>query len=283
MFKRLGFIVFAAILGLTSCKKEDTLLTPPTTPAPGPLPGEERSLMLTPVNESITDMIGGYYKVLPSDYDKNNDKYPVIFFLHGAGQLGNGRGELPRLLFYGTMNYIKSNLIPADFSLDNKTFTYLYFAPQFKTNFSVPDLDAFIEYVSKNWRIDPSRIYLVGMSMGGRLACNYAARYPEKVAAFVSMAGGLQDNEVREERAKSIATGNVAAWIIHNNKDQLVATEDSKITQSLLKQYNPEMEARLTLLSPMGQQNHDAWTRACKLDFKEDGHNIYEWLYQYTK
>jgi predicted peptidase len=283
MATRIGSLLLLVLFAFTACKKSDDAVLPIPRPEPGPLPGAPARLVLKPVTKNIAPEIAGFYQALPSNYDSTNEQYPVIIFLHGAAQLGNGRGELSRMLFYGAMKMIKDSSMPLSFNFENKDFTYLYFAPQFKTSFSVDDLNTFVDYVSNNYRISKNRIYLLGLSMGGRLACQYAAKYGNRAAAIVSMAGGLKNDATRAGIAADIARHNVAVWAIHNNKDQMVETENSISMISLLKKNNPEMEARLTLLSPMGAQNHDAWTRACKLDFKEDGKNIYEWFLQYTK
>ncbi|HSB91567.1 MAG TPA: alpha/beta fold hydrolase [Flavitalea sp.] len=282
MATRIGSLLLMIMISFTACKKsEDAVLLP--RPEPGPLPTGPVSLVLSKVSKSIAPEIGGFYQALPSNYDSSSEQYPVIIFLHGAAQLGNGRGELGRTLYYGAMQMIKDSMMPVSFSSREGEFTYLYFAPQFKTLFSVEDLNTFVDYVSSNYRISKNRIYLLGLSMGGRLACQYAARYGERIAAVVSMAGGLKNDPARPELASKIASSNVAVWAIHNNKDQMVETENSITLISLLQKNNPEMEARLTLLSPMGASNHDAWTRACKLDFREDGKNIYEWFLEYSK
>jgi len=282
---RVGIVILLAVLSLTACKKNsEDVLSPQVPPAqPAPLPSPQATLVMKAITQPISNEIGGYYRALPSDYDSTAEGYPAIIFLHGAGQLGNGKGQLQRLLYYGTLNFIKDSLIPASFNHENKKFSFLYLAPQFKTTFSVPDLDQFITYVSRHYKINKSRIYLLGLSMGGRLACNYAARYPERIAAVASMAGGMRDDSYRPEKAANIASHNVAVWAIHNKQDQMVDTENSTAMISLLRQYNPEMEARLTLLSPMGTKNHDAWTRASALEFRENGKNVYEWFLQYTK
>jgi predicted peptidase len=286
MATRIGSLLLLILISFTACKKSDDAVLPPVDlprPEPAPLPSAPSRLVLKAITKTIAPEIGGYYQALPSNYDSSGEQYPVIIFLHGAAQLGNGRGELARVLYYGAMKMIKDSTMPVSFNHGNKDFTYLYFAPQFKTTFSVGDLNTFVDYISTNYRIAPNRIYLMGLSMGGRLACQYAARYGERIAALVSMAGGLKADAARPGLAADIASQNVAVWAIHNNKDQMVEPENSTALISLLKQNNPEMEARLTLLAPMGAQNHDAWTRASKLDFREDGKNIYEWLLEYTK
>jgi predicted peptidase len=286
MATRIGSLLLLILISFSACKKSDDAVLPRPElprPEPGALPSAPATLVLTGMRKSIAPEIGGYYQALPSNYDSTGDQFPVIIFLHGAAQLGNGKGELSRVLQYGVMSLIKDSSMPVSFNYQNKDFTYLYFAPQFKTSFSVDDLNTFLDYVSANYRIDKNRIYLLGLSMGGRLACQYAAKHGDRVAALVSMAGGLKNDAARPGLAADIAAHSVAVWAIHNKKDQMVETENSTALISLLKQNNPEMEARLTLLAPMGAQYHDAWTRASQLDFTEDGKNIYEWLLQFTK
>jgi predicted peptidase len=285
MATRIGSLMILVLLSFTACKKSDDVILPrpDPTPTPAPLPSTPASLVLKGVSKSIAPEIGGYYQALPSNYDSTNEQYPVIIFLHGAAQLGNGKGELSRTLFYGAMKMIKDGAMPVSFKHNNTDYTYLYFAPQFKTAFSVDDLNKFVDHITNTYRIDRSRIYLLGLSMGGRLASQYAAKHGDRIAALVSMAGGLRNDATRPGIVSGIASKNVAVWAIHNNNDQMVETENSIAMISLLRKNNPQIEARLTLLTPMGAQNHDAWTRACKLDFREDGRNIYEWFLQYIK
>lgn len=281
MLTRFSSLLLMVLISLSACNKSGDTLLPPADPEPAPLPNI--NLVLKPVTYNISANIGGYYQALPSNYDSTTDTYPVLIFLHGAGQFGNGKNELPRVLYYGTMDLLKKNMLPSTFTVDNKTTNYLLFAPQFKDIFSQADLDIFVDYITQKFRINRSRLYMAGLSKGGRLACIYAAAHPEKVAAFVSMAGGLADDGDREIRSKSIAEHNVPVWALHNDKDQAVPTDDSKIFISLVKSYNPKLEARLTILPPAGKANHDCWTRVCNPDFRENGKNIYEWLFQFSK
>src|SRR5688500_10239436 len=53
------------------------------------------------VIKNINNAYGGYYVVLPGHYNETSKSYPVILFLHGAGQMGNGSTDLPYLLSDG--------------------------------------------------------------------------------------------------------------------------------------------------------------------------------------
>lgn len=59
------------------------------------------------VTANVNSNCAGYYKAVPARYDSSNKKYPLILFLHGIGELGNGsaadlkkmvRAGLPRLI-----------------------------------------------------------------------------------------------------------------------------------------------------------------------------------------
>ena len=140
MTTRIGSLLLLILVSFTACKKSDDVVLPPPDlprPQPGPLPSAPATLVLTGVRKNVAPEIGGYYRALPSNYDSTGEQYPVIIFLHGAAQLGNGRGELSRVLYYGAMSLIKDSTMPVSFNHQNKDFTYLYFAPQFKTYFSI--------------------------------------------------------------------------------------------------------------------------------------------------
>src|ERR671912_1011197 len=98
MATRIGSLMILVLLSFTACKKSDDVILPrpDPTPTPAPLPSTPASLVLKGVSNNIAPEIGGYYQALPSNYDSTNEQYPVIIFLHGAAQLGNGKGELSR-------------------------------------------------------------------------------------------------------------------------------------------------------------------------------------------
>src|SRR5689334_10432389 len=52
----------------------------------------------TAVSTSISGNCGGFYKALPARYDSTTKKYPLLIFLHGAGEIGNGTTDLPKVL-----------------------------------------------------------------------------------------------------------------------------------------------------------------------------------------
>jgi predicted peptidase len=127
-----------------------------------------------------------YLLYLPEGFGDDPDKkWPLIFFLHGAGDVDNDSG------------WVMSYGLPAVLYLDEQpeNFEFVVVSPQAFP--SVPwwegtqllVLDAMLDEVIANYQVDPDRIYLTGLSMGGYGSWFMATRYPERFAAMVSISG----------------------------------------------------------------------------------------------
>src|SRR5262245_17892942 len=120
----------------------------------------------------------GYYEYLPDGYS-GQDEWPVVVFLHGAGETGNGTTQLSRVLALGVPKNIE----------DGEDYPFLAISPQSPGEWDAANIDAMIEFVKSNYRVDPDRIYLTGISLGGGGTWNYAKAHPEKLAAILPICG----------------------------------------------------------------------------------------------
>ena len=68
---------------LSACKKE-TGCNHSTTVS------DSVQIVLTGVTHSVNERIAGYYVGLPSNYYETNQTYPLLVYMPGAGQFGNG-------------------------------------------------------------------------------------------------------------------------------------------------------------------------------------------------
>jgi predicted peptidase len=158
-----------------------------------------------------------YLVWLPKGFGEDPDKsWPMIFFLHGSGSGTNdsayviGQG-LPEVLYTGEQ--------PED-------FPFVVISPQAFTGLPwwggvTPDvLLALLDEVIELYRIDPDRVYLTGLSMGGYGSWLMAAAYPERFAAVVSAAGtGYGDvNPTLEQLCK---VGQTPLWAFHGALDAI--------------------------------------------------------------
>jgi predicted peptidase len=274
---RVRFIFFLLILLATRCKKS---VTKEITPEPA---YETLPAILSPVTANINGVVGGYYQALPVKYDRSGHKYPLLLFVHGGGQFGNGSLDLPVILNEGVPQLLDEKIFPPDFEVEGTHFSFVVLAPQFRQQPAVADVYSFISYALENYRVDSSRIYLVGMSNGGRIVCNVAAAYPSLLAAIVPIAG-VPDSSGLEDKTSRIAESNLPIWIFHNDSDEVInITLPLRFIESLAN-HHPAIVPRFTEFEqPMGLLGHDAWTRATNPQYKEAGKNIYEWMLSYHR
>ena len=103
---------------------------------------------------------------------------PTVLYLHGASHRGN---DLEKLKQYGPPRMLAAGA----------ELPYILIAPQLPEGEIWSDAAALIGLVdelSRTYPIDPDRLYVTGMSMGGRGAWYLAYRYPERFAAAAPVA-----------------------------------------------------------------------------------------------
>ena len=264
-------IIFLLISICLSCKKENS----------GNNTNNDITEILPPVQTAVSTEINancaGFYKALPAHYNSTTKKYPLLIFLHGSGESGNGTTDLSRVLNNAVPNLIKNQLFPASFISGDKNYSFIVISPQFKGWPLPADVDAVISYSIDNFRIDETRIYVSGLSMGGGATWDYAAVYAGKIAAIIPICGASAPNA---GKAKNIADANLPVWAFHNEDDYTVPVNNTKDYISMINSFNPAPLAKMTLWPTGG---HNAWTKASDPAYKEDNLNIYQWMLQYHR
>jgi predicted esterase len=232
---------------------------------------------------SMCSNSNGFYEYLPQGYNTNtNQTYPLIVFVHGIGELGNGTTQLSSLMNTGLAAAINYGQVPASFTVNGQTFSFLVISPQFIAWPSPTDIDAVINYAVSHYRVDASRIYLTGLSMGGGAVWEYAGNnltYASRVAAIVPIAGASWPDY---GRARTIASANLPVWAIHNDNDPTVPVSYTNDYVSQINQApSPNPSAQKTILS---SYSHDAWTNTYNSVNKDaTGKNCFQWMLQYSR
>ena len=146
---------------------------------------------MTPKYVTTTANSGGYYEYLPTSYwNGANQSYPLLIFLQGIGEMGDGSpSQLSRMAWVGLPGVINGGRFPSSFTVNGQTFSYIVLAPQFKNWPSPSDVNDIINYAIQNYRVDQSRIYVTGLSMGGGVTWQYAGTYANRVAAILPICG----------------------------------------------------------------------------------------------
>ncbi len=239
---------------------------------------------------NIGTNIGGFYESLPVNYDSEpTKKFPLIIFMHGAGEVGNGTTQISRVAANGIPKLISQGKFPSKFTVDGEEFSFLVMSPQCKYgDYPIVTIAPFLSYVLSHYRVDEQRIYLTGLSLGGYMSWNYAAAtvdYAKKLAALLLVCPGIDTVKNAgtpdpHGYAKNVATANLPTWITTNSVDNLAYTFKSVALAQFINEYNPTPPAKLTVFPKVG---HDAWTQTYDPNYREDGLNVYEWMLKYKR
>lgn len=213
------------------------------------------------------------YLLLPPKSVEPGQKYPLILFLHGAGERGNDPKNL--------MPHFPSQMERSEWRDKYPCFIVvpqcrnneMWMAAPWSDKESSPlpekptdQLQMAIHVLEKSLKelpVDLDRVYLTGLSMGGYGSWELAMRRPELFAALAPVCGG--GDESRVERLK-----NIPVWTAHGDKDTVVPLERSRRMVEALKKVGGEV--RYTEYPGVG---HNSWT-----PFYADPNGVVPWLFQ---
>ncbi len=135
----------------------------------------------------------GFYEFLPPGYAEHpEEKHPLIIFLHGIGEKGNGREpDLNKINCCGIPKYITEDGNAMRFTWMGKTESFVVLYPQLASKYGTWEMyyiDALIRYAKKNLNIDTNRIFLTGLSLGGGGTWVYASASLKNARQFAGIA-----------------------------------------------------------------------------------------------
>lgn len=190
-----------------------------------------------------------YLLYLPEDYERETKNYPLMLFLHGAGERGD---DLQKVAIHGPAKLIKQG----------KKFPFIIVSPQCPENqwWDIEALDVLLNDIVKKYNVDEDRIYLTGLSMGGYGTWAMALKFPHRFAAIAPICGA--GNPVLARTIKHLPI-----WVFHGAKDEVVPIKHSQDMVDALKQVGGNV--RFTIYPEAG---HDSWTETY------NNPQLYEWL-----
>jgi len=186
--------------------------------------------------------------------------YPLVLFLHGAGERGDDNEK--QLAYLPTWLAEEAN---------RRAYPCFVLAPQCRTDHRWVEIDwsdkkslpqkpemtvdmtaavAALDAVMKDEQVDPSRVYLTGISMGGYGSWDLAARMPERFAAVIPICGG--GDEATAPKLKGLPI-----WCFHGDADKAVPVERSRTMVEAVKAAGGRVQ--YTEYAGVG---HDSWTPA---------------------
>ncbi len=190
-----------------------------------------------------------YLRYLPPDYGQDPDKkWPLILFLHGAGERGD---DLNLIKPHGIPRIVEERAAAGD------PLPFVTLSPQCPMDHRwsdyLPVLEQLLTEALNNLNIDPLQVYLTGLSMGGFGAWHLAVEYPQYFAALAPVCGGGSRVYGFPERVCTIR--DIPAWVFHGAKDDIVPIQESEIMVDTLKACGGDV--RFTVYPNAG---HDSWT-----------------------
>ena len=197
-----------------------------------------------------------YLIYLPENYGKEQKAWPLVVFLHGAGERGS---DLNRVKFHGPPKRVEQG----------SAFPFILVSPQCPTDKWWPNMIehvmALVDETAENYSIDENRIYLTGLSMGGYGTWTIASTYPQRFAAIAPVCGGGQPYLAGNLK-------NTPIWAFHGAKDPVVPLQQSQQMVDAVNQSGGN--AKLTVYP---EADHDSWTETYNSD------ELYEWLLSQSK
>ncbi len=225
---------------------------------------------------TYTDSQGGklLYRLLkPQDYDPQK-KYPLVLFLHGAGERGD---DNQAQLKWGMQEFASPEVrskYPAfvvapqcpqgEQWVDTPWSADAHTMPKEPTPALAKTLDL-LQQLQKEFSIDADRVYVTGLSMGGFGAWDAIQRHPERFAAAAPVCGGGDP-----AFAKQLAA--IPIWAFHGAADTVVKPHRSRVMVEAINAAGGN--AKLTEYPNTG---HNSWSPTYA------NPEFYAWLFSQKK
>jgi len=217
--------------------------------------------------EKVTKTLAlDYLLYLPKDYTKEKTKtHPTILFLHGAVERGT---NVNKVAVHGPPKLVKAG----------KDFPFIIISPQCPEGqvWSTEILNALLDDVEKTYRVDKTRVYLTGLSMGGYGTWALGLGFPERFAAMAPICGGGERITYllgSRDKVRGPMLKTMPIWVFHGAKDTVVPLSESERMVEMLKK-GGNQNVKLTVYP---EAQHDSWTATY------DNPELFEWFLQHKR
>ncbi|MBN2327576.1 MAG: prolyl oligopeptidase family serine peptidase [Candidatus Omnitrophica bacterium] len=221
-----------------------------------------------------TDLHYKYLLYLPTTYGQTEEEFPLILFLHGAGERG---ANLNAVKTHGPPKIVNNERL-LGILYEDGVFPFVVVSPQCPAGewwLNKHLIEVLVEVID-NYAIDANRIYLTGLSMGGFGSWSFASEYPQYIAAIAPISGGgdaLHWPNLRTytnlDPSPAIVENlvDIPVWAFHGESDTVVSLSEDQKTVNRLLEIGGSVE--FTVYPNTG---HDAWTKTYNTL------ELYQWL-----
>lgn len=182
--------------------------------------------------------INEYLAYVPASYNTSPDKlWPLIIFLHGAGEIGTD------------INKVKKHGLPKELAR-GEDLDFIVISPQCNSGgwWRTAVLENFLTQILLKYNCNPKQIYLTGLSMGGIETWNWAIQDPDLFAAIIPVSATGNPETVGVLRETPV-------WVFHGDQDQTVPYAGDKAMVDALQQAGGNV--KFTTL----KGKHDVWDK----------------------
>jgi predicted peptidase len=199
----------------------------------------------------------GYLLYLPPGYTGQPDKkWPVVFFLHGAGERGSN------------LELVKVHGLPQEIQ-QGRDFPFIVVAPQCpleqRWEAQLEKLDKLYAEILADYRVRPERVYLTGLSMGGQGTWFWSLAHPQRFAAIAPVCGRSFPDRAAEIK-------NLPVWVFHGAKDAVVPFEESSSMVEALQKSGSKVK-----FTVYPEAEHDSWGETYA------NPELYDWLLSHSR
>ena len=203
-----------------------------------------------------------YLLSTPASYGADPAKrWPLILFLHGAGERGD---DVERLKVNGIPKVVERG----------DDLPFITVSPQCpeRSNwlFQFDALDGLLGAITETHAVDLDRVYLTGLSMGGNGTWHFATAFPRRFAAIAAVCGWGDWWHGFPEAV--CALKEVPVWAFHGAKDDVVPLQGSEVLVDALRECGGDV--RLTVYP---EAEHDSWTETY------DNPELYRWFLSHRR
>lgn len=179
-----------------------------------------------------------YLTYLPEDYTKSDKEYPLVIYLHGSSSRGNN------------LDRVKISGLPRMAEMGEK-FNFILIAPQCPSGklwSSDNWAGNLLKELQTKYRIDKSRIYLTGVSMGGGGTFDVAKQLPDTFAALAPLCAWASDTY------QLCKLKNIPIWTFHGTEDTVVPISETEQKVKVLNDCGGKI--KYTRLKGVGHSIH---------------------------
>jgi predicted peptidase len=199
------------------------------------------------------------YRLLAPAAPVAGERYPLVVFLHGAGERGRDNDKqlkyLPTWMAEPALRERHPCFLLAPQCRESERWVDVSWAdtkstPQGPLTTDLLAAVAAIQAVTSREAVDPARIYLTGLSMGGFGTWDLAARQPERFAALLPICGG-------GDETTALRLAKLPLWCFHGDADTVVPVERSRGMIAAVRAAGGSPK-----YSELPGVGHDSWTPA---------------------